>query len=244
MAEFTMNNLTALASSTLPALEVLVDIARTIGERRFTSGGDSRSDWRDMCSWADEFQAKFESNPDAGETYMEDIESFAIAKAVANGWTVFQDATKSTESLETVEGLQGYTVRMTNYIDLVALVDKFSITPVHRVRIDFKHPPIRTSSAPDGEDFEYEGEWRNRISSLMDEIHAVGNDADKLSSCEGIDVVGVDPYVIAEFSTLEHARVTASKICEVIVMRGGSIVPAEPILDDADEQLQQEQPQG
>ena len=85
-------NMTSLAYSTAPALEVLVDIARTIGERRYTSGGDSRGDWRDMCSWADEFQAKFESNPDAGETYMEDIEAFAIAKAVDAGWSVIQDA--------------------------------------------------------------------------------------------------------------------------------------------------------
>ena len=134
--------------------------------------------------------------------------------------------------------------KMTNCIDTTAQVDTFLITAVYRVRIDFKHPPIRNSSETDEDDYECEGEWRNRVSSIMDEIHVVGNDADELSSCEGIDVVGVDPYVIAEFSNPEQARVTASKICELIVMRGGSIVPIEPDLDDADEQHKQEQPQG
>ena len=83
-------NMESLVYSTAPALEALVDIARTIGEHRYTSGGDSRGDWRDMCGWAEEFQAQFESDPNAGETYMEDIESFAIRKAVAEGWTVLQ----------------------------------------------------------------------------------------------------------------------------------------------------------
>lgn len=71
-----------------PALEVLVDIARTIGQHRYVSGGDSRDDFLTMCEWADEFQTKFESNPDAGETYIEDVETFAIAKAESAGWTV------------------------------------------------------------------------------------------------------------------------------------------------------------
>lgn len=80
--------MTKLSDLRMPALEVLVDIARTIGERRYVSGGDSRDNWRDMCEWADEFQARFESNPEAGETYMLDIEVFAIAKANDAGWFV------------------------------------------------------------------------------------------------------------------------------------------------------------
>ena len=80
--------MTKLSDLKTPAFEVAIDIARTIGEYRYTSGGDSRDDWRDMCGWADEFQSSFESNPDAGETYIEDIEKFAIAKAVASGWAV------------------------------------------------------------------------------------------------------------------------------------------------------------
>ena len=81
-----------LVQLNVPALEVLFDIARTLGERRYVSGGDSRDDWRDMCVWADEFQAIFEENPDAGETYMEDIEEFAIKKAVDAGWTVCESS--------------------------------------------------------------------------------------------------------------------------------------------------------
>ncbi len=80
-----------------PALEVLVDIARTVGERRLVSGGDSRDNWRDMCEWADEFQAKFESNPEAGETYMEDVEAFAITKAEEAGWLICEAVESATQ---------------------------------------------------------------------------------------------------------------------------------------------------
>ncbi len=69
------------------ALEVLVDIARTIGAMRLASGEDSRDDWRMMCEWADEFQAGFESSPGAMETYYEGVEEFAIKKAAQAGWT-------------------------------------------------------------------------------------------------------------------------------------------------------------
>jgi hypothetical protein len=95
-----MEKLTGL---NLPALEVLVDIARTVGERRYTSGGDSRDDWRDMCEWADEFEVKFKSNPDACETYMEDVEEFAISKAVDAGWTVCENVNLSAQRMPVEE---------------------------------------------------------------------------------------------------------------------------------------------
>jgi hypothetical protein len=110
--------------------------------------------------------------------------------------------------------------------------DSVEITQVFRVRIDFKHPPKKPASTTDGDDFEFEGDWRNRVSDLMDEIHVVGSDADKLESCEGIDVVGVDPYVVAEFSSIDQARETANSICEMIVGRGGVIVPSDDNLDE------------
>lgn len=79
--------MTKLAYLNTPALEVLVDIARTIGARGYSSGGDSRSDWRDMCQWADKFQAEFEANSMACETYIEDVEQFATSMAIEAGWT-------------------------------------------------------------------------------------------------------------------------------------------------------------
>lgn len=69
------------------ALEVLVDIARAIGANQLTHNEDSRDDWRLMCQWADEFQAEFDTKPDAAETYIEDVEVFAIQKATQAGWT-------------------------------------------------------------------------------------------------------------------------------------------------------------
>ena len=69
------------------ALEVLVDIARTIGAQGLTSNEDSREDWHLMCRWAEEFQQEFDSKPDAAETYFEDVEEFAIHKATEAGWT-------------------------------------------------------------------------------------------------------------------------------------------------------------
>ena len=80
-------SLSELSNAGNSPLEVLVDIARTIGARGFLSGGDSRDDWRLMCEWADEFQSDFNSRPDAAETYFEDVDAFAEKKASQAGWT-------------------------------------------------------------------------------------------------------------------------------------------------------------
>lgn len=81
--------MTKLVGAKIPALVVLVDIARTIGAYGYSSGPDKDSldEYPQMLIWADEFQAIFEKNPDGGETYMEDVDEFAIAKAIEAGWT-------------------------------------------------------------------------------------------------------------------------------------------------------------
>lgn len=111
------------------------------------------------------------------------------------------------------------------------------ITPVFRVRIAYKHPRIRTASQPGGDDFETECDWRNRVQSLMSEIHEVGNDADELTTCEGIDVVGLDPYVTAEFSDRDQAQLIGCRICELIAARGGELVSAESEGEAPDDSL-------
>lgn len=78
-----------LTLATMPhvvALEVLMDIARTVGEHRLSREGDTRDDFADFCTWADAFQASFEGNPDAGDTYYEDIEAYALQKALEAGF--------------------------------------------------------------------------------------------------------------------------------------------------------------
>ena len=95
-----MNNSLNAMRRQLPAIEVLVDIARTIGERRLCLPGDSRSDVELFCDWADEFEAQFSARPDAGETYYEDIEDFAVKKATEAGFT----PAESQDSVDRVRG--------------------------------------------------------------------------------------------------------------------------------------------
>lgn len=69
------------------ALEVLADIARTIGEQRLcTPDVDTRENFEDFVKWADEFQAIYEANPDACDTYYEDVEAYAIKRALESGY--------------------------------------------------------------------------------------------------------------------------------------------------------------
>lgn len=68
-------------------LEVLFDIGRTLGERRLCRDGDTREDFQDALRWAEQFEEEFVANPDAGETYYEDIETFTIACAQDAGFT-------------------------------------------------------------------------------------------------------------------------------------------------------------
>ena len=72
--------------------EVLMDISRIVGERRLCREGDSRDDYPTMCQWADEFQDQYDSNPDACETYYEDVEAFTLAKAAAHAFVAFDPA--------------------------------------------------------------------------------------------------------------------------------------------------------
>ena len=69
-----------------PALEVLVDIVRTIGERRLVREGDTRDDFPDFIEWADEFQEIFAANPNASNDYYVDVETFTLNKAAAAGF--------------------------------------------------------------------------------------------------------------------------------------------------------------
>lgn len=119
---------------------------------------------------------------------------------------------------------------------MTADYSRMEITPVFRVRIDFTHPKIRPASTPDGNDFEFEGAWRDRCDSLMDEIHFVANtqDADEVRTDHGVEVAGVDPYVLVEFDSLERAQAGAAAICETIVKHGGEVVSP-----DADEKAQE-----
>ena len=68
--------------------EVIFDIGRTLGERRLSREGDTRDDFEDAISWAEEFEAAFLSDPQASESYCVDIEDFAVRKALANGFEV------------------------------------------------------------------------------------------------------------------------------------------------------------
>lgn len=43
--------------------EILCDIARTIGERHLCREGDTRDDFPDFRSWAEDFQALYDANP-------------------------------------------------------------------------------------------------------------------------------------------------------------------------------------
>jgi len=82
----------------IPEVEVVIDIARNLGSHRMCSPeGDSRDDWLQIAIWASEFEAIYRANPDAGDTYSEDIEAFALERAKANGWVVFDLAAHKPE---------------------------------------------------------------------------------------------------------------------------------------------------
>ncbi len=66
--------------------EVLFDVGRTLGERRLCRDGDIRDDYQYACQWAAEFEAAFQANPDAGESYYMDIEAFTLRKAEEAGF--------------------------------------------------------------------------------------------------------------------------------------------------------------
>lgn len=92
------------------------------------------------------------------------------------------------------------------------LLSKIEITPIYRIRVDFKLPVIRPETQPGAEDFEHEGAWRDRVDTLSHELHVTGSDAISFNSCEGIDVVGVGPYFIAEYESHADAKEALGKL--------------------------------
>lgn len=66
----------------------LVDIAEAL--TRFVYPGDSRDRYGLYLDWAAEFDASFKTRAEAGsepgETYYEDVDAFAVAKAKAHGF--------------------------------------------------------------------------------------------------------------------------------------------------------------
>lgn len=73
------------------AAEILCDIARTIGERRLTREGDTRDDFPDFRGWAEDFQALYDANPNACDTYYIDVEEYALKRAKEAGFTPCKD---------------------------------------------------------------------------------------------------------------------------------------------------------
>lgn len=71
--------------------EILCDIARTIGEHRLTRDGGTRDDFPDFRTWAEDFQALYDANPNACDTYYIDVEEYAIKRAAEAGFTPCKD---------------------------------------------------------------------------------------------------------------------------------------------------------
>lgn len=72
--------------------EVLIDIAECLAAQRLTYPGDSRDRYEILWDWAVEFEAQFQAKiqaddgPNPQDTYYEDVDNFAVAKATADGW--------------------------------------------------------------------------------------------------------------------------------------------------------------
>lgn len=71
------------------ATEVLVDIAQALANT-YSYPGDSRDRYAHLWQWACEFESDFQAKVAAGdapgETYIEDVDEFALNRAGAAGW--------------------------------------------------------------------------------------------------------------------------------------------------------------
>ena len=73
-----------------PTIEVLVDIARAIGEKNLIKGGDCRGDVVLFCAWANEFQYLLEMDKSMYKSYHELLEDFTAEKALKAGFVIYE----------------------------------------------------------------------------------------------------------------------------------------------------------
>lgn len=71
-------------------IEVVCDIAKTIGKHHLTREGDSRDEATEFIAWASEFQANYQQRQAQGQRpgddYYKDIEEFTLRKAKSTGY--------------------------------------------------------------------------------------------------------------------------------------------------------------